>query len=128
MKAVGVLALCFGVFAIAPAFADPTAADQSGQDQSAQQADQIRKDVNTQAAIIETVDKMKAQDEAQAAAQKRYKETVDAAKAEHETAVGKCEALTGDAKSTCKQQADRAFKLAKSEAEKTLEAHTSAQP
>ena len=112
----------------APAYADPTDADQSGHDQSTQQADQIRKDVNTQAAIIETVDKMKAQDEAQAAAQKRYKETVDAAKAEHEIAVGKCEALAGDAKSTCKDQADGALKLAKSEAEKTLEAHTSAQP
>ncbi len=126
--AVSELAIGLLAMAIAPAFAAATDTDKSGPDQSTQDADQIRQDVNTQAAIIGAVDAMKAGDADQAAAQNRYTETVDAAKAEHEAAIGKCEALSGDAKAACKKPADEAFNLAKSEAQKALEAHISAQP
>ena len=123
MKTMGMAALWLGLSVMAPAFADP-----SNEQQQAADAEKIRNDVNTQAAIVNAVDKMKAHDEAQAAAQDHYTEAVDTAKAEHDSAVGKCDALTGDAKSACKESADDALKLAKSEAQKTLDAHTAVQP
>jgi hypothetical protein len=116
------VALRLGLSVMAPAFADPADLQQQAAD-----AEKIRNDANTQAAIVNAVDQMKARDEAQAAAQEHYTEAVDAAKAQHDSAIGKCDALTGDAKSACKESADDALKLAKSEAQKTLDAHTAVQ-
>ncbi|HEY6597935.1 MAG TPA: hypothetical protein VIZ30_01395 [Pseudomonadales bacterium] len=123
MKTVGMVALWFGLAVMAPAFADP-----ADEQQQAADAEKMRNDMNTQAAIVNAVDKMKARDEAQAAAQEHYTQAIDAAKAEHDGAVSKCDALTGDAKDACKESADDALKLAKSEAQKTLDAHTAVQP
>jgi hypothetical protein len=123
------LSAVFGALAIAlagvvVAQTDPATADTIEQTSPAQ----IQKDVETQAAMAQAIEKMKMRDADQAAAQDRYSQSVEGAKAEHRVALDKCKSLVDQAEKSCKEGADAELSAAKSKAERALEAHTSAQP
>jgi hypothetical protein len=93
-----------------------------------QPATDAQRDAQNEAAISQTIEVMKARSTDQAAAKDRYDQMIQSAKAEHASAVDKCESLTDEAKKACKERADAEFSAAKSKANHALEADQSAQP
>ena len=112
------IALPIGIFSFVVAVNVFAEADQPATDTSKQNA----------AAINQTIEVMKARSTDQAAAKDRYDQMIQSAKAEHVTAVDKCESLTDEPKKACKERADADFSAAKSKANHALEAEQSAQP
>jgi hypothetical protein len=125
------LALAFGVAAMAFAgsiFAQAGASTTDTNKQTAQGATPAQRDAQTQAAVTQTIEIMKAKNVDQAAAKDRSDQSIEAAKGEHQVALSKCESQTGEPQKSCKERADADFSAAKSKANHALEADQSAQP